>query len=214
MEVQCLPCTITCPRRMPGKSDNAGQLDFPYRVKLVSIFEGEGQTEEYRQINPWGAVPAIQFDDGRVLSESNAILFYLAEQTDLLPGDRFHRAKVLQWLSFEGDYVQSTVGSLRYWALTGKLEARSQDVIEGRRQVAERALSVLDDHLKSRTSLSDSTYSWRILDLPYGAHAEGRWSRSIPIQTFALDRPGRSQPKHLEERFPYTVDPHATQELP
>ena len=64
-------------------------LGLPYRTQLVSIFEGAGQHPEYLAINPTGAVPAIRLDDGRVLAESNAILWYLAEGTPLLPDDRF-----------------------------------------------------------------------------------------------------------------------------
>ena len=48
-------------------------LGRPYETRLVSIFEGEGQTSAYRQINPTGAVPAIRLEDGRTLAESNAI---------------------------------------------------------------------------------------------------------------------------------------------
>ncbi|HKE47260.1 MAG TPA: glutathione S-transferase N-terminal domain-containing protein, partial [Rhodanobacteraceae bacterium] len=77
-------------------------LGMPYRTESISIFEGEGQRPEYLAINPTGAVPAIRLDDGRVLAESNAILTFLAEDTPYLPKDRFERAKVAQWLSFEG----------------------------------------------------------------------------------------------------------------
>src|SRR5258705_5476928 len=90
------------------------QLGRPYRTEIVSIFEGEGQRPDYLAVNPWGAVPAIRLDDGRVLAESNAILFHLARDTVYLPGDAFLQAKTLQWMSFEADYVQMRMGSLRY----------------------------------------------------------------------------------------------------
>jgi len=85
-------------------------LGQPYRSEYVSIFEGEGRRAEYRRINPTGAVPAIRLGDGRVLAESNAILVYLGEGTRYLPGDTFDRAKVHQWLSFEQQYVEMTIG--------------------------------------------------------------------------------------------------------
>jgi glutathione S-transferase len=99
-------------------------LGQPYRTEIVSIFEGAGQRPEYLVVNPAGAVPAIRLEDGRVLSESNAILAYLADDTPYYPVDRFARAKVNQWLSFEADYVQATIGSLRYWIMTGKIDRR------------------------------------------------------------------------------------------
>jgi glutathione S-transferase len=53
----------------------------------------------------------LRLDDGRCIVESNAILTYLAEGTDYLPADRYQRAKVMQRLFFEGDYIQSTVAT-------------------------------------------------------------------------------------------------------
>lgn len=85
-----------------------------YRTAPMSIFEGEGQTAAFRRINPTGAVPAIQLDDGRVLAESNAILAYLAEGTPYLPDVSFERTKVQQWLHFEQEWVESMIGSLRH----------------------------------------------------------------------------------------------------
>ena len=109
------------------------QLGIPHKTTYVSIFEGEGRKPEYRAINPTGAVPAIRLDDGRALAESSAILFFLAEGSRYLPADVFGRAKVHQWLSFEQDYVQSTIGSVRYWTLTGKIDRRPKEVVEARR---------------------------------------------------------------------------------
>jgi len=85
----------------------------PRRGLIVSIFEGRGQDSDYLAVNPWGAVPAIRLDDGRVLSESNAILWYLSGGTAYRPDGAYDQAKVFQWLSFEADYVQTSVGTLR-----------------------------------------------------------------------------------------------------
>ena len=49
------------------------QLDIPYERVLVSIFEGEGRSEDFLRINPTGRVPALRLEDGRTLAESNAI---------------------------------------------------------------------------------------------------------------------------------------------
>ncbi len=134
-------------------------LQQPYRTEQVSIFEGHGQRPEYLAINPTGAVPAIRLEDGRVLSESNAILFFLAESTPYLPAEAFARAKVLQWMSFEADYVQTTWGSLRYWTLTGKLPLRPPELIESKRAAGLKALRALDRHLETRRFVVDDTYT-------------------------------------------------------
>jgi glutathione S-transferase len=76
-------------------------LGRPYQTVPVSSFDGSTRRPEFLAKNPIGKVPTIQFDDGRYLAESNAILLYLAEGTVLLPADAYDRAKVYEWLFFE-----------------------------------------------------------------------------------------------------------------
>ncbi len=77
------------------------QLEIPYRRVELDILKGETRTPAFLAKNPNGRIPALELDDGTVLSESDAILFYLAEGSPFLPGDRLGRAQVLQWLFFE-----------------------------------------------------------------------------------------------------------------
>lgn len=77
------------------------QLGIPYRRVELDILKGETRTPEFLARNPNGRIPALELEDGTVLSESDAILFYLAEGTPHLPEDRLGRAQVLQWLFFE-----------------------------------------------------------------------------------------------------------------
>jgi len=76
-------------------------LRVPYRWHETDIMKGESRTPEYLRMNPNGRVPLLQIDATTFLPESNAILCYLADGTDLWPGDRLTRAQVLQWLFFE-----------------------------------------------------------------------------------------------------------------
>jgi len=187
-----------------------------YRTQLVSIFEGEGQRPEYRAINPTGAVPAIRLDDGRVLAESNAILFYLAEGTEYLPDDPFDRAKVLQWTSFEADYIQSTAGSLRYWTLTGKVPRRPVEMVEAKRAGALKALAALDRELAERPFILGERYT--IADISLFAYTHVARDADLPLDDFRnviawIDRV-RSQPGFLDRVYPYSIDPHSVRELP
>ncbi len=77
------------------------QLGIPYRRVELDILKGETRTPEFLARNPNGRIPALELEDGTILSESDAILFYLAEGTPYLPDDRLGRAQVLQWMFFE-----------------------------------------------------------------------------------------------------------------
>ena len=77
----------------------------------------------------------LRLEDGSYLPESNAILYYLAEGTELLPADRLGRARVLQWMFFE-QYTHEPaiavarfiVGQARTYIRTADEDAGSLDV--------------------------------------------------------------------------------------
>ena len=191
-------------------------LGVPYRSEFVAIFDGEGQTADYRRVNPTGTVPAIRLDDGRTLAESNAILAFLAEGTAYLPGDAFGRAKVLQWLSFEQERIESTVGALRHWRLTGKLQRRPPELVAMKREAALRALAILDAELDTRAFIAGDTYTIADIALyAYAAHAEEAGIARHPFAHFNrwLARV-RGQTGHLATTYAYAIDPHSSRELP
>ena len=72
------------------------QLDIAHRRIDVAQVRGEPTSREFRAINPIGKVPAIRFEDGRVLSESGAILYMLARGTAFFPDDPWPAAQVLR----------------------------------------------------------------------------------------------------------------------
>ncbi|CAI3133260.1 Disulfide-bond oxidoreductase YfcG [Acinetobacter calcoaceticus] len=67
----------------------------------VDILKKDTQTQEFLSLNPNGKIPVLVLEDGRVLSESNAILGYLAEGTKFIPIDPYIKAKMYQWMFFE-----------------------------------------------------------------------------------------------------------------
>ena len=159
-------------------------LAIPHRTEIISIFEGAGQSPQYLAVNPWGAVPAIRLEDGRVLSESNAILWYFSAGTKYRTDEVFAQAKVFQWLSFEADYVQTSLGSLRFWTLTGKLSARPPSLVEGKRATAVRALGILERELAYRPFITGDAYSIADICLFAYAHFSERCRHcdgSVPI---------------------------------
>ena len=191
-------------------------LQRPYRTVPVSIFEGEGQAPAFLSVSPTGTVPAIQGEDGRALAESNAILTYLAEGTPYLPDDAYGRAKVWQWLSFEQERVESVLGTLRHWTLTGKLARRAPALVEARWQAATRTLAILERELATRRFLAGERYT--VADIAVFAYGSRAGEAGFPLDGYPAIRGWiervRCQPDHLETTYPYDIDPHAAGELP
>ena len=192
-------------------------LQRPHRVRHVGIFEGEGRREAFLRVSPTGTVPAIELEDGRALAESNAILCFLANGTAYLPGDAFARAKVWQWLGFEQERIESQVGALRHWTLTGKLARRAPALVEAKRSGARRALEILDAQFARRDFIAGDDYSVADIALfAYASRADEADGLSLQLHRHLrawIDRV-RAQPRFLDETFAYSIDPHSANELP
>lgn len=68
-----------------------------YEQAFVHLGKGEHRRPEFGGINPQGLLPALMLDDGRVLTQSLAIIEYLDEKhphPPLLPEDALGRARV------------------------------------------------------------------------------------------------------------------------
>jgi glutathione S-transferase len=192
------------------------QLEISYDRVLVSIFEGEGRREEFLRINPTGRVPALRLEDGRTLAESNAILAYLADGTRFLPADAFARAKIHQWLSFEQENVESVIGALRHWTMTGKLARRLPQLVEAKRAGSLHTLALLDRELAQRPFITGADYT--IADISIFAYASRAEEANLSLEPYPHLRAWiarvESQPRFLAEMHPYSIDPHSSNELP
>ena len=87
------------------------QLDRPYERIPIDIFAGDTLGDDFAQINPFRSTPVLEVAAGRYLIESNAILFYLAEETPFLPSESFERAEVVRWLIYEQTDSMPMTGS-------------------------------------------------------------------------------------------------------
>jgi len=76
-------------------------LGIPHHWHDMDILQGDTQDDWYLQKHPFGKIPLIETSNGQILSESNAIMGYLAENSALIPNDPFDKAKMYQWMFFE-----------------------------------------------------------------------------------------------------------------
>ncbi len=133
------------------------KLGIGYERRELDVFDRSDRPEVLGELNPALRVPTLVFDDGRVLAESNAILFYFAQGTDYLPADAFERALVLQWLFFEQYDHEPNIAVLRFWEMAG-LHAPEAE-LEAKRRQGTAALAALERRLGSHRFLLGDRYS-------------------------------------------------------
>jgi glutathione S-transferase len=132
------------------------RLGIAYRLEEVDILKGDSHTPEFLAKNPTGQVPLLEVAPGRYLAESNAILWYLAVGTPLVPDDRIQRATALQWMFFEQHSLEPNIGAAWFWlALVKGGRELQQHALEDWIEEGYRALGVMDKHLKTQRFFVD-----------------------------------------------------------
>jgi glutathione S-transferase len=136
------------------------QLGIPFERIEYDIDRAETRTPEFLAKNPNGRIPVLELSPGRFLPESNAILYYLAEDTHFMPADRLQRAHVMQWLFFEQYSHEPNVATVRFW-ITHKVEMTEfrKIALPVKRKDGIAALGVMEQHLAGRDWFVGTAYS-------------------------------------------------------
>jgi glutathione S-transferase len=131
----------------------AALLGLPLERREYDIMKGETRTPEFlANVNGNGRIPVLQVYD-RFLPESNAACWYLAEDSDLIPADRFARADMLRWMFFEQYNHEPNIATLRFWlAYVGEanLTPQQRAQIPAKRIAGEDALALMEQALAGR----------------------------------------------------------------
>lgn len=135
------------------------QLEIPYEHIEKNIIAGETRTPEFLAINANGRIPVLEVSPGQYLAESNAILFYLSQNTDFFPDDPWQQAQVMRWLFFEQYSHEPNIATPRYWIHSLNQEEKYREQLAQKYPLGYAALQVMDDHLKNRNFFVNSTYS-------------------------------------------------------
>ncbi len=61
------------------------QLEIPFEKIEIDILKKESRTPQFLLKNPNGRVPLLETPDGKFLAESNAMMFYLSQDTEFFP---------------------------------------------------------------------------------------------------------------------------------
>ncbi|MBX9403568.1 glutathione S-transferase family protein [Lysobacter sp. BMK333-48F3] len=146
------------------------QLGEPYRWVEVDSSQGQTRSAQFLALNPNGKVPVIELDDGRTLSESNAILYYLADGSRFLPSDRWQRAQALSWMNFEQYSHEPYIAVARFIAGWTPLDSPRRAELPALRERGHRALAVMERHLQSHDWFSGADYG--IADIALFAYTD------------------------------------------
>ena len=153
------------------------ELGLPYELHAVNVRQGEQKSPAYVALNPNAKVPVLVDADGPggerlVLTESAAILVYLAEKTGrLLPASGIGRARVFEQLFFHASGLSPAFGQAGFF----NRHAEPQPIAVARFTAeAERVVGVLDDVLgRHRFAAGDD---FTIADI---AHFGWLWRREF-----------------------------------
>lgn len=144
----------------------------------IDIFAGASRTPEFLALNPWGQTPTAVLPDGRVLTQSNAIISYLAEGSNLIPADAYARAQMNEWLFWEQNHHETTIATRRaHLNYRGKTEAEIDPaMLEG----GKRALAHMERRLAGHEYLVGDSLT--LADISLVAY-----TRVAPEGGFALE---------------------------
>ena len=134
------------------------QLGRPYDWVETRSDTGATRTPDFLALNPNGKVPALVRDDGAVLTESNAILCWLADGTDFLPADPWARAQALSWMFFEQYSHEPYVAVARFICGWTPIDSPRRADLPRLRERAHAALAVMERHLAAHDWFTGDRY--------------------------------------------------------
>jgi GST-like protein len=155
------------------------EIGLPYEVHLIDIGKNETFTPEYASLNLNSKIPSILDPDGPggkplALSESGAILLYLAEKTgQLLPADPALRYETIQWVFFQMAAVGPIFGQVGFFHKFAGKEYEDKRPLQRYVNESKRLLGVLDARLAGRDWIMGEDYT--IADI-----ALVGWVRNMP----------------------------------
>lgn len=175
------------------------QLDLPFERVELDILRGETRTPDFLAKNPNGRIPTLEVEPGVYLPESNAICWYLAEGTPLLPDGRLERARVLQWMCFEQYSHEPNVATVRFWVTHDLVTPERRAQLDGKRALGHAALGVMEQHLADHAFFAAGRYTIADIALYAYTHVAGEGGFDLagyPAVRAWLDRV-RAQPRHI-----------------
>jgi glutathione S-transferase len=134
------------------------QLGLPFERVTLDLAKGATADPAFRAKSRFARVPLLELEDGRTIVESAAIMLYLAEGTRFLPDDRFLRAEVTSWLTFEQADLLRALALPRFYRMRGIADQMASRIADYQ-EAAYPALAKADAWLSTHDWLVDDRYT-------------------------------------------------------
>ncbi len=176
-------------------------LSEPYDYVPMDILRGDTRTEEFLRKNPNGRIPVLEIAGGECIAESNAILYFLAQGSPYWPTDKIEQARVLQWMFFEQYSHEPNIATPRFWIKCKVLEDTefNRELLAQKQLAGNAALSVMEEHLSSRTFMVGERYTIADIALYAYTHVADEGGFDLSRYPAVLSWLGRvaAQPGHV-----------------
>jgi glutathione S-transferase len=132
------------------------EMGLPFELVGLDHPAHDLDSPSYRALNPFGQIPSID-DDGIVVTESGAILLYLARKTGtLMPRDLAGEAQVLRWSIAALSSVELPVLAHWFVNIVGAKGTKASDALRG---WADMRIAQLDGWLADRPFIATDDFT-------------------------------------------------------
>lgn len=159
------------------------QLGISFQFEAIDVLSGQQKSADYLAVNPLGVVPYLVTSEGEGIGESNAMLWYLAEGTHLMPSTQMERAKALQWMFYEQSKLEPFISPARFFTtiVPAMAQERAADIAAWQAS-AKPGLERLNDHLAGSEFALSSGYS--IADIALFGYTHVAEEAAIPLKDY------------------------------
>jgi|SRR5579863_2266122 len=183
------------------------RLQRPYRWVELDILANETRTPQFLAKNPNGRIPTLELEDGTCLAESDAILWYLAEGSALVPSDRLRRAQVLQWMFFEQYSHEPYVATPRFIVKHLPADSPRRAELKDRLSRGRAALAVMNSHLAEHPYLVGDQYT--IADIALYAYTHVADEGGLDVTPYGAVRAWLARVASEPHHIPITYRPES-----
>ena len=134
------------------------EMGVDYDWEEVDIIAGDTRTPQFLAMNANGKIPLLALPDGRYLSESSAILFYLADGSEFFAGDAYARAEILQWMFFEQYSHEPNIATSRFIIKYLGNPADRQSGLKEKKIGGYKALEIMEQQLRRHAFITGDNY--------------------------------------------------------